>query len=69
MPEKFLGGQAKFWGGSAPPLAPPLLVAYMIVVNCVTTGPLRATIQYNWPSQGNCNVDMALSENEFDTLL
>jgi len=41
----------------------------MIVVNSVTTGPLQAAIQYNWPSQGNRNVDMALSENEFDTLL
>ena len=41
----------------------------MIVVKSVTTGPLRTTMQYIWPSQGNRNVDMALSENEFDTLL
>jgi len=28
---------------------------------------LSATIQYNWPFEGNENADMALSENEFDT--
>ena len=36
------------------------------MVNSVTTGPLRATIQLNWPFQGNHNVDMVLSEKEFD---
>jgi len=41
----------------------------MIVVNSITTGTLRATISYsyNWPFQGNYNVDMALIANEFDS--
>jgi len=39
----------------------------MIVVNSVTTGPLRTTIQLNWPFESSHNADMALSDIEFDT--
>jgi len=39
----------------------------MIVVNSVTTGPLRATIQLQLPFEGNHNAEIAPSENELDT--